>query len=74
MQCSSTSPVKTANVNEVGIVSRLVIDSNAEKAASKALEKLSLSLEQKGNDVSAIANYEKRLGNVWGSWPHVQVS
>ena len=66
--------VKTADVNEVGIVSRLVIDSNAEKAASKALEKLSLSLEQKGNDVFAIADYEKRVGNVWGNWPYVQVS
>lgn len=66
--------VKTDDANEVRIVVTQVIDANSEEAADKALEKLSLNLEQKGNDVSAIATYEKRIGNMWGNWPPVQVS
>lgn len=66
--------VKTDDANEVRIVVTQVIDAKSEEAANKALEKLSLSLEQKGNDVSAIATYEKRIGNGWGNWPPVQVS
>ena len=66
--------IKTDDANEVRIVVTQVIDANSEEAANKALEKLSLSLEQKGNEVSAIAAYEKRLGNMFGNWPPVQVS
>ena len=66
--------VKTDDANEVRIVVTQVIDASSEEAANKALEKLSLSLEQKGNDVSAIATYQKRMGGGWGNWPPVQVS
>ena len=66
--------IKTDDVNEVRMVVTQVIDAGNEEAASKVLEKLSLSLEQKGNDVSAIAAYEKRMGSGWGNWPPVQVS
>lgn len=66
--------IKTDDANEVRIVVTQVIDANSEEAANKALEKLSLNLEQKGNDVSAVATYEKRIGNMWGNWPPVQVS
>ena len=62
---------KSDDANEVRIVVTQVIDANTEDAANKALEKLSLNLEQKGNDVSAIATYEKRVGNMWGNWPPV---
>lgn len=65
---------KSDDANEVRIVVTQVIDANTEDAANKALEKLSLNLEQKGNDVSPIATYEKRVGNMWGNWPPVQVS
>ncbi len=66
--------VKADDINEVRIVVTQVIDANSEEAANKALEKLNLSLEQKGNEVAAIATYEKRIGNMWGHWPPVQVS
>ncbi len=66
--------ISSDDANQVRIVVTQVIDANSEEAANKALEKLSLNLEQKGNDVSAIATYEKRLSNVWGNWPPVQVS
>ena len=66
--------VKSEDINEVRIVVTQVIDANSEEAANKALEKLNLTLEQKGNEVSAIATYEKRIGNMWGNWPSVQVS
>ena len=66
--------MKTDDAKEVRTIVTQVIDANSEEAANKALEKLSLSLEQKGNDVSAIATYQKRIGGGWGNWPPVQVS
>lgn len=66
--------VKSDDISEVRITVTQVIDANTEEAANKVLEKLSLNLEQKGNDVSAIASYEKRIGSMWGNWPPVQVS
>ena len=66
--------VKSDDINEVRITVTQLIDANTDEAANKVLEKLSLNLEQKGNDVSAIASYEKRIGSMWGNWPPVQVS
>ena len=66
--------VKSDDINEVRITATQVIDADSEEAANKLLEKLSLSLEQKGNDISAVSSYQKRIGLGWGSWPPVQVS
>lgn len=66
--------VKTEDINEVRITATQVIDANTDDAANKLLEKLKLSLEQKGNDISAVASYEKRIGSFFGNWPPVQVS
>ena len=66
--------INSDDANQVRIVVTQVIDASSEEAANKALEKLSLSLEQKGNEVTAIAAYEKRLSSGWGNWPPVKVS
>lgn len=67
--------IKTADINEVRITAKQVIRASTDKEADALLEKLSLTVEQHGNDIVAEAKYEKRLGGVhWGSWPPVSVS
>ncbi|OYU44302.1 MAG: hypothetical protein CFE44_13700 [Burkholderiales bacterium PBB4] len=61
--------VKTEDANEVRIVATQVIDAATDDAANKLLEKLTLSLEQKGNEVSAIASYERPVTKMWGNTP-----
>lgn len=51
---------------------RIKADSEAE--ADEVLKKLDLTIEQQGNDVRAVAKYERpSLGFNFGSWPPVQV-
>ena len=67
--------IKTADITEIRINARQVIRASTEKEADEILEKLSLTFEQHGNDVTAEAKYEKQLGGFhWGNWPPVSVS
>jgi DUF4097 and DUF4098 domain-containing protein YvlB len=63
--------IKTADTNEVRITAKETIRASTDKEADEALEKLSLTFEQQGNDVTAEARYEK--GFHFGNQP-VQVS
>jgi hypothetical protein len=50
------------------------IRASSEAEADELLKKLDLTLEQQGNDVRAVAKYERRsVGFLFGSWPPVQV-
>jgi DUF4097 and DUF4098 domain-containing protein YvlB len=67
--------IRTADVSEVRITAKQVIRASNEQEADEILAKLTLTLEQTGNDVNAEAKYEKRTGGSWfGSWPPVNVS
>ena len=67
--------IRTADVSEVRITAKETIDTSSEKEADQLLEKLSLTFEQQGNDVTAEAKYEKRgAGFHFGNWPPVQVT
>jgi Putative adhesin len=67
----SVQPAKDAVVR---ITAKQKINASSEAEADELLEKLTLMLEQTGNDVSASAKYEKRSsGFNWRSWPPVQV-
>lgn len=66
--------VLTADINEVRITARQVIRASSDQEADKLLEKLSLTFEQHGNDVTAEAKYaERAFGVHFGNWPPVQV-
>ncbi len=67
--------IKTADTNEIRVTARQVIRASTDKEADEILEKLSLTFDQQGNDVTAEAKYEKQFGGFhWGSWPPVRVS
>ncbi|SDR83945.1 DUF4097 family beta strand repeat-containing protein [Opitutus sp. GAS368] len=67
--------IQTADTPEVRIHVKQVIRASSEKEADEILEKLSLTMEQTGNDVTAEAKYESRpMGFHFGSWPPVSVS
>jgi hypothetical protein len=58
----------------VTVTAREKIRANSDAEADSILQKLDLTIEQSGNDVSAISKYEsKPAGFHWGSWPPVQV-
>jgi DUF4097 and DUF4098 domain-containing protein YvlB len=61
--------IKTDDANEVRIVATQVIDASTDEAANKLLEKLSLRMELQGNEVSAIASYERPVTKMWGNTP-----
>ncbi|MBI2517051.1 MAG: DUF4097 family beta strand repeat protein [Opitutae bacterium] len=66
--------VQTADINEVRITARETIRAGTEQEADDMLKKLTLTLEQHGNDVTAEAKYAERpFGFHFGSWPPVQV-
>lgn len=67
--------IKTAEINEVRIDAMQTIRASTEQEADALLKKLTLTLEQQGNDVTAEAKYEsKPIGLHFGSWPPVSVS
>jgi DUF4097 and DUF4098 domain-containing protein YvlB len=67
--------VKTADVNEVRVTAKETIHASSDKEADELLEKLSLTFDQQGNDVTIEAKYEKGIsGFHFGNWPPVQVS
>ena len=66
--------IRTADINEVRITAKQVIRASTDKEADALLEKLSLTIEQHGNDIVAEAKYaERTLGFRFGNWPPVQV-
>jgi DUF4097 and DUF4098 domain-containing protein YvlB len=67
--------IRTADTAEVRIHVKQVINASGEKEADEILEKLDLTMEQSGNDVTAEAKYDSRpMGFHFGSWPPVSVS
>lgn len=59
----------------VHITARERIRANSEAEADALLEKLTLTMEQNGNDVTAVAKYAKRSGGFhFRAWPPVEVS
>ncbi|MES1168435.1 MAG: hypothetical protein ABUL61_04625, partial [Oleiharenicola lentus] len=67
--------IRTADTPEVRIHVKQVIHASSEKEADEILEKLSLTMEQAGNDVTAEAKYDSRpMGFHFGNWPPVNVS
>jgi hypothetical protein len=67
--------IKTANTHEVRVVVKQVVRTSSEAEADEILAKLTLKLEQAGNDVVAEAKYEKSGARSWfGNWPPVTVS
>ncbi len=67
--------IRTADTSEVRILVKQVVKASSEQEADEILAKLTLTLEQTGNDVTAESKYEKRPGGSWFSnWPPVSVS
>jgi hypothetical protein len=67
--------IKTADSGEVRVLVKQVISASSEKEADELLAKLTLKLEQTGNDVLVESKYEKGGPRNWfGSWPPVNVS
>lgn len=67
--------IKTSDSREVHILVKQVIRASSEQEADDILSKLTLKLEQAGNDVVAESKYEKRGPGTWfGNWPPVSVS
>jgi len=61
--------------NAVKIVVKERIDASTDAEADELLKHLTLTLEQQGNDVTAVARYEgERTSSIfhWGNWPPVQ--
>lgn len=67
--------VRTADTPQVQVQVKQVVRASTEQEADEILSKLTLTLEQSGNDVTAEAKYEKRSPGTWFSnWPPVSVS
>lgn len=67
--------IETSDRPEVHITVKQVIRASTDAEADEILSKLTLTLEQTGNDILAEAKYEKRGPGTWfGNWPPVTVS
>lgn len=67
--------IRTADVAEIRVTAKKVFRTSDEQEADDVEARLTLAMEQVGNDVTAEAKYEKRPGGSWfGSWPPVSVS
>ncbi len=67
--------IRTADTPQVQVQVKQVIRATSEQEADEILQKLTLTLEQAGNDVTAESKYEKRGAGTWfGNWPPVSVS
>jgi hypothetical protein len=65
--------VQSAAVSAVTVVAKEHIRADSDAEADGLLKKLTLTIEQSGNDVSAVADYEKSpMGFHW-NWPPVRV-
>lgn len=60
--------------NAVRVVARQKIKADSDAEADELLKNLELTIDQNGNDVRAVAKYERRpVSFNFGSWPPVQV-
>jgi hypothetical protein len=66
--------IQTHDLNEVRIVAKQQFRTDSEAEADDVIKKLTLTLAQDGNAVTAEASYEKSSSFFRGSWPPVQVS
>lgn len=66
--------VLTGTGNAVMVTASERIDTDSESKADELLKDLDLSIEQQGDNVTAIAKYDRRGGWHFGSWPPVSVS
>src|SRR6478736_6091861 len=67
--------IETSDRPEVHITVKQVVRASTEAEADEILSKLTLTLVQTGNDVTAEAKYEKGGAGSWfGNWPPVSVS
>ena len=67
--------IKTSDNPEVHILVKQVIRASTEQEADEILAKLTLTMEQSGNDVTIESKSEKRGPGTWfGNWPPVSVS
>ncbi len=66
--------VSASNDPVVKVTAREKIRADSDAEADEVLKKLTLTMEQNGDDVTAIAKYESMMpGFHWGSWPPVNV-
>lgn len=66
--------VRTADISEVRVTARQTIHAATEAKADELLEKLELTMEQRGNDVICEAKYGEKQRFRWSmNWPPVQV-
>lgn len=66
--------VHASSDNVVKVTAKQTINAANEAEADEILEKLTLSMEQTGNDVALVAKYEKRpTGFRFSNWPPVRV-
>ena len=65
--------IETSADATVKVVARERIHASSEAEADELLQKLTLTIEQRADGVSALSKYEKMSGFHWGSWPPVQV-
>lgn len=65
--------VRTAETNEVNVTARQTIHATTDAKADELLEKLTLTMEQRGNDMILEAKYEERRFRWSMNWPPVQV-
>lgn len=67
--------IRTADTLQVQVEVKQVCRASTEAEADEMLKKLTLSMEQVGNDVTVEARHEKRGAGSWfGNWPPVTVS
>lgn len=66
--------VLTGTGNEVRVTALQRIRTDSETKADELLKDLDLRMEQEGDNVTAVAKYDKKSGWHWGSWPPVSVS
>ncbi len=65
--------VTSGDVAEVRVVARQTIRADSEQEADELLKDLEFRLEQQGNDVVAVAKYERKKILGWKNWPPVSV-
>jgi Putative adhesin len=65
--------VESSNDSVVRVVAKEHIRAGSDAEADDILKKLTLTIEQSGNSVTASASYENSMGFHFGSWPPVEV-
>lgn len=66
--------IQSADVSTVTVVAREEIQADSETEADTLLKRLTLTIDQAGNDVSANVEFEKRPFGFQWNWPNVSVN